>query len=447
MVEKVNNVSSDDSLNESIPSLLARLWRHVRRRRKVQFVFLVGLMLLNAVAQAFSLGAVLPFLSVMVAPEVTFNYPIVAEIASAWGITSAEQLVLPFTVMFVVAALIAGAIQMSVLWASSWLAVVSGSALSIEVYRRSLYQPYIVHASRNSNEVISAIINKVNDTVFGVLFQILTLISSGVLMIAIILTLLAIDPLVASVTAATFGTSYVLITLVLRRQFLRNSELIAHKQTQVVKSLQEGLGGIRDVLLDGTQPLYCEIYRKADVPLRRAQGKNVFFAGSPRPAMEALGISLIAILAYTLSLGDKGLTSALPTLGVIALSAQRLLPALQQVFSSWANISGNKSQLADTIDLLDQPVQVEQLKHSPEPLIIQSEICFKDVRFRYNEGSPWILDRFNLTIPRGATVGFVGSTGSGKSTTLDLLMGLLMPTQGELLVDGQLINGDQVRAW
>ena len=163
--------------------------------------------------------------------------------------------------------------------------------------------------------------------------------------------------------------------------------------------------------------------------------------------MEALGISLIAILAYTLSLGDKGLNSTLPTLGVIALSAQRLLPALQQVFSSWANISGNKSQLADTIDLLDQPVQVEQLNRSPEPLIIQSEICFKDVRFRYNKDSPWILDGFNLTIPRGATVGFVGSTGSGKSTTLDLLMGLLMPTRGELLVDGQLISGDRIRAW
>ena len=276
MVEKINNVSSENLLNESIPRLLGRLWRHVSRRRKIQFVFLVGLMLLNAVAQAFSLGAVLPFLSVMVAPEVTFNYPIVAEIASAWDITSADQLVLPFTVMFVVAALLAGAVQMSVLWASSWLAVVSGSALSIEVYRRSLYQPYIVHASRNSSEVISAIINKVNDTVFGVLFQILTLISSGVLMIAIIFTLLAIDPLVASVTAATFGTSYMLITLVLRRRFLRNSELIAHKQTQVVKALQEGLGGIRDVLLDGTQPLYCDIYRKADVPLRRAQGRNVF---------------------------------------------------------------------------------------------------------------------------------------------------------------------------
>ena len=104
--------------------VVRRLWRHVSRRRKIQFVFLVGLMLLNAVAQAFSLGAVLPFLSVMVAPEVTFNYPIVAEIASAWDITSADQLVLPFTVMFVVAALLAGAVQMSVLWASSWLAVV-----------------------------------------------------------------------------------------------------------------------------------------------------------------------------------------------------------------------------------------------------------------------------------------------------------------------------------
>jgi ATP-binding cassette subfamily B protein len=215
----------------------------------------------------------------------------------------------------------------------------------------------------------------------------------------------------------------------------------------VVKALQEGLGGIRDVLLDGTQPVYCDIYRQADHPLRRAQGNNVFIGGSPRYIMEAVGMVLIAALAYALSRQVGGIATALPVLGALALGAQRLLPALQQIYGAWASIAGSHASLADTIELLDQSLPAELLQPAPAPLLIQQDIRFDAVRFRYTSDSPLVLDGLNLTIPRGARVGFVGSTGSGKSTTLDLLMGLLMPTEGELLVDGQPISGIRVRAW
>ncbi len=434
-------------MNPTLPNLLKRLWRHLSRRRRRQFGLLMGLMLVSAFAEVVSLGAVLPFLGILVAPDRVFSHPIVADVAQAWGITSADQLVLPLTVAFAAAALIAGAIRILLLWASTRLAVASGADLSIEVYRRTLYQPYRVHVARNSSEVISGITNKVNGVVFGVLLPLLTLVSSTVLLVAITLALIAIDPMVASVAAVGFGASYGLITWVSRRRLRRNSQRIAYEQTQVVKALQEGLGGIRDVLLDGTQPVYCDIYRQADHPLRRAQGSNVFISGSPRPAMEALGMVLIAALAYALSRQVGGIATALPVLGALALGAQRLLPALQQIYSAWASIAGSHASLADTIELLDQPLPEELLQPAPAPLLIQNDIRFDAVRFRYTGDGPWVLDGLNLTIPKGARVGFVGSTGSGKSTTLDLLMGLLMPTEGELLVDGQPISGNRVIAW
>lgn len=431
----------------NLPDLLRRLWTHLSQRRQRQFVLLLCLMLVSAFAEVVSLGSVLPFISVLTAPDRLFDQPRVAEIAQAWGIVAADQLVLPITVAFVAAALIAGAIRILLLWATTRLAVASGADLSVEVYRRTLYQPYWVHASRNSSEVISGITHKVNITVFGVMLPLLTLISSSVLLIAVAAVLIAIDPAVALVATIGFGASYGLVTWLTRRRLEQNSRRIAYEQAQVIKALQEGLGGIRDVLLDGTQPVYCDIYRQADHQWRRAHGSNIFLGGSPRFAMEALGMVLIAVLAYVLSRQNEGIVAALPVLGALALGAQRLLPALQQIYSAWASMAGSQASLAGTIELLDQPVSPEALQAATPPLHFQSDIRFNGVRFRYSGDGPWVVDGLDLVIPKGARVGFVGSTGCGKSTTLDILMGLLMPTEGEILVDGLPIRGDRVRAW
>lgn len=370
----------------------------------------------------------------------------VANIAAAWGITTADQLLLPLTVLFAAAALAAGAIRMLLLWANTRLAYAAGADFSIDVYRRTLYQPYHTHISRNSSVVISGITHKVANAT-GVLLALLTILSSAVLLLAIMLALFAIDPMVATMAAGGFFFIYGLITWLMRRRFQRNSQRIAWEQDQLIKALQEGLGGIRDVLLDGTQEVYCGIYRQADQRLRRAQGNNHFLGQSPRYAMEALGMVLIAAFAYGLGRTVEGIGATLPLLGVLALGAQRLLPALQQGYAAWAQIAGSQASVADVLELLDQPLPAEALQPTPAPLSFQEAIRFDMVCFRYSSDAPWVLKDLCLTIPRGARVGFVGSTGSGKSTTLDLLMGLLEPTQGQILVDGQSISGNRRRAW
>ena len=430
-----------------LPDLLLRLWRHLSRRRQRQLGLLLILMLVSAFAEVVSLGAVLPFIGILTAPDVVFNYPHVADVVRSWGVTSSDQLVLPFTVVFAAIALMGGAIRLLQLWVSNRLAFASGADFSIEVYRRTLYQPYHVHVARNSSEVINGITNKVTAVVFGVLLPMLTLISSVVLFGVITVALIAVSPLVALTTIGCLGVSYGLIAWVSRGRLRRNSQRIAYEQTQVIKALQEGLGGIRDVLLDGTQPVYCDVYRRADRPLRRAEGNNLFMAQSPRYVIEALGMAVIAFLTFGFSRQAGGLATALPVLGALALGAQRLLPALQQSYSAWAGIVGSRASLEDTIELLDQPLSVEALQPAPAPLLFQDNIRFTAVRFRYSGNSPWVLDGLNLTISKGDRIGFVGGTGSGKSTTLDLLMGLLVPTEGELLVDGQPIAGNRLRAW
>lgn len=426
--------------------LLFRLWGHLGTRRRRQFMSLLALMLLSAFAEVVSLGAVLPFLGMLTAPERVFAHPGVASLAQSFGWSSAEQLLLPITVAFAMAAVVAGALRIVMLWVSTRLAFGSGADLSLDIYRRTLYQPYTVHITRNSSEVISGITNKVA-TAVAVLNQVLTLISSTILLVAITLALIVIDPKIALVSSLAFGGAYGLITSLSRRKLKRNSQRMAAGQTQVIKALQEGLGGVRDVLLDGTQPIYCAVFHQSSQQLRHAQGNNLFLAGSPRFAMESLGMVLIAVLAYGLSRQPGGVASALPVLGALALGAQRLLPALQQAYSAWATIRGNQASLSETIDLLDQPVPEELLLPPPPPLRFNDSIRFEDVKFRYSSEGPWVLDGLTLEIPKGAKVAFVGSTGSGKSTTLDLLMGLLNPVEGRFLVDDEPLSRNEVRAW
>lgn len=427
-------------------SQLVSLWRHLSSRRRRQVGFLLALMLVSALLEVVTLGAVLPFLGVLSAPDRVMNQPMVADIAARWGITSADQLVLPITILFVASAMVAGAVHMLLLWANNRLAFSAGADFSIDIYRRTLYQPYHMHISRNSSVVISGITHKVASTI-GVLLALLTLCSSAVLLLGIMIALLAINPVVAIVVAIGFCSIYGLITWLFRRRLLCNSQCVAREQDQVIKALQEGLGGIRDVLLDGTQKVYCDIYRRADQPLRQGQGNINFIGQSPRYAVEALGIALIAVFAYGLSQESESIGTVLPLLGVLALGAQRLLPTLQRGYAAWARIAGSQVSLADVLELLDQPLPSAAQQPAPNPLPFQSAIHFDRVCFRYNNNPPWVLNELSFTIPKGMWIGFIGSTGSGKSTTLDLLMGLLDPTSGEITVDGRPIDGDRRRAW
>jgi ATP-binding cassette subfamily B protein len=430
----------------STSRLLVRLWQHLSVRRRRQFLLLSAAMVVSAFAEVVSLGAVLPFLAVLTNPEAAFSRPLVSRFAAGLGITSPRGMLLPLTVAFSAAALLAGAVRMAVLWGSTRLAHGCAADLSIAVYRRTLYQPYRVHVSRNSSQVISGITNKVGAAV-NVLTSVLNLASSMVLLAVVTTALVAIDPKVAFMAAAGFGASYGVITLIARRRLRQNGKRIANELPQVVKALQEGLGGIRDVLLDGTQPVYCEEYRRADEPLRLAQGTNIFISQSPRFAMEAMGMVLIALLAFKLSTEQGGVSAVLPVLGALALGAQRLLPALQTSYGAWADIAGNQASLSDTIDLLDQPVAEVATLQKPPPLPLRDAIRLDSVRFKYAADGPPVLENLSLVIPRGARMGFVGITGSGKSTLMDLLMGLLEPTEGRILVDGEPLTGLRLRAW
>lgn len=426
--------------------LLHDLYRHLSQRRRWQIKVTLVLMLLTSLAEMISLGAVVPFLAVLAQPTVLWNTEPVQSIAPLLGWQHPADTITPVCLAFAASALTAGIIRVLVLWVNNRLASAVGSDLSSEVYQRTLYQPYATHVVRNSSEVISTITVQVGATV-GIIYSLLQLVTSSLVFVGLSVTLLFINASVALLATAIFGLAYSIVIIAAQRRLRLNSMRIVIDQQLLLKVLQEGLGGIRDVLLNDSQPAYVNLYRLADRRFRLAQGSNGFLSSYPRYALEALGMVLIAGIAWGTNSSGGSLMGSLPVLGALALGAQRLLPTFQQIYSTWASVSGSQEALRVTLSYLQQPIPATALMPVSEPLSFRQELRFEKVSFAYSFNLPPVIKDLELCIRPGERIGFVGVTGSGKSTCLDLLMGLLSPTKGRITVDGEELQGSAVRAW
>jgi ATP-binding cassette subfamily B protein len=430
-----------------IGKLFFQLWQHMSLIRRRQFILLLVLMVIASFAEIISMGSVIPFLSALTSPENFFANPLAQPFISFLRIENANQLIAPLTIIFCLSAILSGGIRLVLLMFTTHLSFATGSDFGIDIYQRTLYQPYKVHVSRNSSEIINGISNKATAICYNVILPSLTLVSNFIMLFAILITLIYLDPIISLFTILIFGSIYSLLTKYTRHNKIKNSRVIAEQSTQIIKSLQEGLGGIRDVLIDGSQYVYCEIFRRANAPLREAQANNQVVSQSPRFIMESLGIVLIASLAYYLFNQPDGASKAIPTLGVLALGAQKMLPIMQQTYQAWSSIQGSYASLEDTLLLINQPLPHNSFDKKILKNNFTRDIKFDRVSFHYHSNFHNVIKHLSLSIRKGDRIGIIGATGSGKSTLIDILMGLLEPTSGSLKVDGKAITKRNVRSW
>lgn len=430
----------------SVFVLLSELFKSIDGKRRKQFYFLLVITFIASLAEVISLSAIIPFIAILTKPESIFALPLISQVSFYFGITQPQDLVLPITITFIIAILLSGALRLYLVWLSIQLTSSVGVDLSIDVFRRTLYQPYSIHVSRSSSEVISGITQKVLSAT-RVLMSTVTVITAFVLFTAILLTLFVVDPMVAAVAVFGFGAGYILIAKLVHSRLVLNSQHISREQTQVVKALQEGLGAIRDVLIDNTQQIYCETYRKSIVCLQKANAENSFLNQSPRFLMEAIGMVLITLLAWFINLQSGGLANSLPVLGALALGAQRLLPLLQQLYANWSNVTSSQASLLDVLGLLKQPLPTNHNQNDRSPQSFENEIRFENLNFQYTENSQFSLSNINLVIKKGTRIGLIGRTGSGKSTLLDLFMGLLTQNSGHITIDDSALNDLNRKNW
>lgn len=434
---------------EKVPfrRLVRGLWMHLERRRRWQVVAVTALMVASAFAEVMTLGTAVPFIAVLVEPERAMAFGPIARAAGWVGITSASQLVVPLAGAFVVAALAAVVLRLTVLWATTRLATAAGAELASKAFERTLYQPYEVHVQRHSSEVTSGVVQKVEAVVSGMLSPLQTAVGSALTLVSVAVALVAIDRQIAVSSVVIVGGAYLVITRSLKGRLSRNGRHIAVEQVGVLKILNESIGGIRELLLDGTQRVFVEQFKTSDGRLRRAQASNTVIQQAPRLLMEGIAMVLIVVLVLVLHGRQGGVIAHLPELTAFAVAGQRMLPISQQCYTTVATLLAFQPVLSEALAILDQTESPAERHERGEPVPFTTALTCSGLSFRYSAEKPLVLDGIDLEVPSGSTVGLVGETGSGKSTLLDLMMGLLQPSSGTLTVDGVPLGDETIGDW
>ena len=421
---------------------LRRLFGHLSARRRWQLVFLFGLMVVRAATELLSIGALIPFIALLDDPGRVNDYPVVVDLTAAAGVTP-DNLVPVVTFAFVAGIILSTIVRLAMVYFSNRFSHALGADLSSKLYARMLWQPYSWHVRQESSQLITAI-KKIQSLVRLTISPLLAASIALIAGLAILGFIVALEPAVFFAVTGTVGMFYVLVSRLVRRVLRRNSRTINRSQTEKIMVVQEALGGVRDVQLDHSQPFFLSRFRQVEGRYRRAMAQNATLTPTPRFILEAIGMVSIALAAYFFAQREQGFSGALPLLAAMAFGAQRLLPMFQTLYTTWSTLNASYAIREEVLDFLDLAAP-----RKPENATISFEhrVRLVDVCFRYKHDGPWVIRKLSLEIVRGACVGLVGVNGGGKSTTLDLLIGLLHPVSGDILIDNTRLTGSNQHAW
>jgi ABC-type multidrug transport system fused ATPase/permease subunit len=424
-----------------LPDALKILFKALPRRRRRQAILALALMVVGAGAEMLGISAVLVFLTLLTKPERLTMSPTWHAFESWIGF--APDPVIAATVGFIAVMVFSGAVRLALTWLTSSFSINAGLDFSASAFRKVTSQPYKFYLTTGSDEILSRI-EKVHITNSVILVGVQALVASFVALL-IIVFLLFLDFSIAITLGIVLVGSYVAISLVARSTLSRNSQLVAGAVAERVKQIQQAVGGIRDILIDRSQWVFQLDFERSGNRVRRPQVTNSFMQNSPRIMIEVIGMMAIMLLALALSRRQGGLVGALPILGGLAIGAQRLLPLLQQSYYGWSMFFSNRQALLEVAGLLALPDSQIPDSGGGKPSFT-SRIEFDQVSFAY-VGDRYVLCDVSLDIRRGDRIGIIGTTGSGKSTMTDLILGLLEPSKGRLLVDGCPLDKGTMSGW
>jgi len=438
---RIEPLSSDIEV-KFVPAM-RRLFAVMTPARRRQFYSVLALMLAGAVAEFATVASVVPFLAMLADPERAREFPLIGPALASFGAQTSWDMLVAAAALFTTVAIASALVRFRLVWSTHSFVFGFAHELAVEIHRRILAQPYIYHLQHGSTDLLTAL-RKAELLVFDVLLQVFYCATAILLSLFVVAALMVVDPATSLVAIAFIGAFYLLVTRFSRARLRANSQAFDQYIAQRVRVAQESVGGIRDIIIDGSQAQFVREFAAADRRITRAHVSNALIGSAPRYVIEAASLMLVAALALYLS-REQGLGAAVPVLGALALGAQRLLPLVQQVYHGWATVAGHWLVTTDVLEALSLPVVDEP--SPPTPLRLTNEIRLEQVSFTYPGPRSPALQGISARIRRGSRVAIVGRTGSGKTTLADLLMGLLEPSSGQISIDGVPLDRSTRTAW
>lgn len=415
--------------------LIKTFFKQIKPKRKKNLYFLLFLMIFSGFTESLTVAVVVPFLNLLTNPDIITKNNQINFFLNFFNLKE-NDLFLILTLLLIIFAFLSAFSKFMNQWLNKKWAAELGSDLSLDIYRQTIYQPYLKHLNFNSSEILAIVTGDVNDLINNVVNPFLTLISSALISISLIFTLFLVSWKVAAFSGLIIFVCYSVSVNFASLRLLKLGEKKINLRRNVIKNIQEGMGGIRDVILDNNQEFYLKLHSEYERPLRNVQAKIALYSIFPKSIIEPTALSLIALIGFfTAQGGDAGIIRTFPLLGALALGAQRLIPAIQYSYQSWAALKGSKAILSHVLKELIKDLPVDVTFGNSRAIKLSKNIKFENISFRYNENSPFILKNFNLEISKGEKIGFIGKTGSGKSTFINLFMGLISPCFGKILID------------
>ncbi len=421
-----------------------QLWHLLSAQQRRSAWLLLGLMLIGMVLETAGVGLVVPAMAMMVQSDLAEKYPAVAPALQALGNPDRKQLLVGGLLMLVGVYVVKTVFLGFLAWRQSRFAHNLQASLSFRLFAGYLRQPYSFHLQRNSAQLIRNIISSVNG-VTNVVQQGLSLVSEAFVLFGISLLLLWIEPGGALVVVVALGTAAWAFHRFTRKRIERWGKDSQFHEGLRLQHLQQGLGGAKDVKLLGREEDFLAQFMIHNLSSTHVSEKRSTLQAFPRLFLELLAVAGLAVLVLIMLGQGKPVDALLPTLGLFAAAAFRLMPSINRVMVAVQSVRFSTTVI-DTVyrelTLMAVPPPVETGAVAP----LKKELRLEGVRFRYSAADRESLNVCVLAIPCGASVGIVGGSGAGKSTLLDVVLGLLTPDRGTVRVDGVDIQQD-LRGW
>jgi ATP-binding cassette, subfamily B, bacterial PglK len=421
-------------------------------RERRRFWILVAITFVMAAIEAASVISILPFLQLIAEPELIETSRIYSWVYTTLGFESVRQFMIWAGVAVFVITVVGLATKLATMWITTRFGLMRSYSFSSRLLTSYLHQPYEWFLSRHTANLGTAILSEVNQVVSGSLLPALRLIPSTFTAVLLVVALCLIEPVIAIGSAVTVAVIYGGIYLAVRRVMRTIGRIRLEANRERYHAVQESMGGVKELKIIGLEDVYLSRFRDAAYRMARVQATGSIVSSAPRIVLEAIAFGgMIVLVLILLIQRGADLTEMLPTLGVIAAAGLRLIPALQNIYGLFTTIRQSEATLQsvheDMIGLDQDHAKLRSQREKVPPIPLTRRIELDGIRYAYPGTDRSALRGLDLSIDANTTIGIVGGTGAGKTTLVDIMLGLLDPAEGEMRVDGELITADNRRAW